>query len=306
MVYDCFLFFNELDLLEIRLNVLNNIVDKFVIVEADRTFSNREKPFYFEENKNRFSNYLEKIIHIKINEYPQTKDTWEMQSYQRNMISSGLSNCNPEDIIIISDLDEIPNPRTILKYKKKGNDICRLKQIHFDYFLNYKRLDQEWDRAKIARYSDIISASYSPQDIRMLERFQKLKPLKHSGWHFSFLGGIENIKIKVSSFSRQEWNNEKYFGNDIEEKIKKGLDIFNRKHIRLISVKISSRNHPEYIVNNREKYTHLIYPDIKYSVIAKNILFYTPYYLKRIAGKILRTFLPDSINKKIIRIIKKI
>ena len=70
MVYDCFIFFNEIDLLEIRLNELNNVVDKFVIIEANKTFQNHHKPYYFEENKERFSQFSSKIIHIKLDKYP--------------------------------------------------------------------------------------------------------------------------------------------------------------------------------------------------------------------------------------------
>ena len=89
MIIDCFPFFNELDLLEIRLNVLNDVVDKFVLVEASKTQSLIDKPFYFEENKDRYSKFLDKIIHVKITDYPK-KDGWAMENYQRNCIVKGL------------------------------------------------------------------------------------------------------------------------------------------------------------------------------------------------------------------------
>lgn len=117
MLYDCFTFFNELDLLEIRLNILNDSVDKFVIVEATRTQNNKEKCLYFEENKARFAKFEDKIIHVVVKEFPQKLEQWTIENYQRNEIMRGLVNCKDDDVIIISDLDEIPNPKYIKKYK---------------------------------------------------------------------------------------------------------------------------------------------------------------------------------------------
>ena len=71
-IYDCFIFFNELDLLEIRLSELYNYVDYFVIVEANKTFKGKSKPFYFEENKQKYKKYLDKIIHVKVYDMPKS------------------------------------------------------------------------------------------------------------------------------------------------------------------------------------------------------------------------------------------
>ena len=111
MIIDCFPFFNELDILEIRLNILNDFVDKFILVEASNTQSKLDKPFYFEENKKRFDKFLDKIIHIKVTDYPD-QNGWEMENYQRNCILKGLNNIelSTDDIIGISDVDEIWSP----------------------------------------------------------------------------------------------------------------------------------------------------------------------------------------------------
>jgi len=135
-IYDCFTFFNELDLLEIRLNELNEVVDYFVIVEANKTQTGKDKEYYFEKSKSRFKRFEEKIIHLKIN-MPPTKNFWVMENYQRDCILKGLKNCKDEDIILISDLDEIPNKNkiknilellhkpagTFEKFKNKINEI---------------------------------------------------------------------------------------------------------------------------------------------------------------------------------------
>ena len=88
MIIDCFPFFNELDILDIRLNVLNDCVDKFVLVEASKTQSLLDKPFYFEENKERFKPFLDKIVHVKVDEHPNVGGG-AMENFQRNRISLG-------------------------------------------------------------------------------------------------------------------------------------------------------------------------------------------------------------------------
>ncbi|MCL2380185.1 MAG: hypothetical protein FWC64_01165 [Treponema sp.] len=299
LVYDCFLFFNEFDLLEIRLNILSDAVDKFILVEADRTFSNNKKPLYFDENKERYKRFLDKIIHVKIDEYPQVKDAWDMEKYQRNQITSGFEQCKLDDVILISDLDEIPNPKVITDYKGGGrHGIYKLKQLHFDYFLNYQRYGKNyyWYRAKISRYTDIINNNYTPQVIRSK---MDIMTIKNGGWHFSFLGGVENIKLKIRSFSHQEWNNEKYLDDRLEYKIRMGLDLFDRSNIRLIPILISNKKHPEYIVNNQEKYSHLIYHPINQYIAIKNILYCLPYMLKTAIIQIIKNTLPKSIVKRI-------
>ena len=307
LIYDCFLFFNEFELLEIRLNLLFDIIDKFVLVEANKTFSNKEKPFYFYENIKNYKTFLKKIIHIKINEYPITKDAWEMEKFQRNQISQGLLQCDNNDIILISDLDEIPNPDMILKYNKYGSGICKLKQVHFDYYLNYQRIGptKYWYSGKIARYKDIID--YTPQQIRSTK---DIRIIKNAGWHFSFLGGIDNIIYKIQSFSHQEWNNEKYLNEKIKQKIFLGKDLFDRPDRRLIPIKISLKNHPAYIVNNIDKYTNLIYSPINYYIVIKNRLYCFPFYLKSKITQFLKILLPKNIvilikNRKIIMRNKK-
>lgn len=116
MVYDCFCFYNELDLLEIRLNILNGCVDKFVLVEATRTQRNNPKPLYFAENKERYKKFEDKIIHLVLDEYPEHIEQWTIENLQRNYIMKGLEQCSDDDIILISDLDEIPRPEYIYIY----------------------------------------------------------------------------------------------------------------------------------------------------------------------------------------------
>ena len=163
-IYDAFLFFNELDILDLRLNLLNKFVDKFVIVESTVTFSGKNKKLFFDENKDRFKQFEDKIIHIIIDDTPDeflsinyiddvktTKDIfknkilkylsestgwsrdqkqWGREIYQREYIIMGLFDCSDEDMIIISDVDEIPNPEEI---SNKTGDVFEFKQMMFYY-----------------------------------------------------------------------------------------------------------------------------------------------------------------------------
>jgi beta-1,4-mannosyl-glycoprotein beta-1,4-N-acetylglucosaminyltransferase len=269
LVYDCFTFFNELDILEMRLNILSGVVDKFVLVEADKTFSNMKKPLFFENNQTRYSQFLGKIIYIKIIDYPEYKDAWNMEHYQRNKIINGICCCDINDIILVSDVDEIPNPNAIKYYKENETGLYALIQEQYNYYLNYKRcIFKTWDLAKIAHYDDIIKLNYTPQQLRDSKTD---KVIQNGGWHFSSLGGIETIKYKIKAYSHQEYNNEKYIGDKIlEEKIRCGLDMYNRKDYRFKPVKITKATYPVYIVNNKEKYSNYIYNKIKLSVIFVN------------------------------------
>ncbi|NQU73263.1 MAG: hypothetical protein HQ547_00945, partial [Candidatus Omnitrophica bacterium] len=120
MIYDCFVFFNEIDLLKIRLEELKDSVDKFVLVEAAKTFAKREKPLYFQEYKHEFSEYLDRIVYQMVDDVPKKRLTgwgsrWDREAHQRNCISRALMrcNCDDDDIILISDVDEIPRAEEI-------------------------------------------------------------------------------------------------------------------------------------------------------------------------------------------------
>lgn len=260
MIYDCFIFFNELDLLEIRLNELDPVVDRFVLVEASVTFQGKAKPLYFNEHKARFEKFLHKIIHVVVEKYPfpEESSAWTYEHYQRNRIADGLKDCAPGDVIIVGDVDEIPDPIAITKYaRQKGIKIFR--QRMFYYFLNCVNNTElgaknhyAWNGSVMADYRDMRS----PQELRnfAIKYLVKNSPralvriiyglyykisdllagnnlvfISQGGWHFSYLGGVEKIIKKIESFSHTEYNNDAYKDPaTIEERINKGEDIFGR------------------------------------------------------------------------------
>ena len=139
-IYDCFTFFNELDLLEIRLNILNDKVDYFVLVEATKTHSGLDKELFYYNNKERFAHFNHKIIHIVVNDMPKVKNgnRWDLENWQRNAIMLGLTKCEQNDVIVISDLDEIPNLDNI-NWLEVLNNKDKKTNLITNYFSNFKK-----------------------------------------------------------------------------------------------------------------------------------------------------------------------
>jgi beta-1,4-mannosyl-glycoprotein beta-1,4-N-acetylglucosaminyltransferase len=283
MVVDCFTFFNELDLLEIRLNILNETVDRFVLVEATRTFQNNPKPLYFNENKKRFEAFLPKITHIIVDDYPRffsrnkSTNAWILERYQRSCIARGLTTCKGDDTIIVSDLDEIPNPEVLLKYKDRRG-IQVFEQWEFCYFLNSRQKDF-WYGTVMAHFRDFRH----PQELRSVSkkmhgdrkkilddkfyRFIKAvihpiyrKPifiLPRAGWHFSFLGGVDKVIEKIEAFAHTEHNLEATKDRQFILDAMQTDKYFLIPGAKLKTIKIDE-TFPAYIYNNQEKYKHLI------------------------------------------------
>ena len=274
VIYDCFCFFNELDLLEIRLNSLAGTVDKFVLVEATRTHSGEQKPLYYDENKKRFKNFHKNIIHIIVKEYPEFETAWTNENHQRNCIMLGLKDAKPNDTIIISDLDEIPRPEAIQQFHDyPGIKLFRMNMYY--YFVNYINDNNPyWEFAKMLSYHDLLhhldgkSINYStylleknnhgttPTKIRLIARPDCI--IENGGWHFSYCGGINSIISKIQSFAHQEFNRARFTNPEtIKQKIRQGQDLFDRKEHVYLTVELDS-TFPEYLLQHKQKFRHLI------------------------------------------------
>ena len=170
MVIDCFPFFNELDVLEIRLNILKPYVDKFILVEANQTQSFQSKPFYFEENKERFADFLDKIIHVKMEE-GVVKEKWSLENFQRNYILKGLSELSlkKDDIIGISDVDEIWNPLFLndIKEKLKSKNFISINMDYLVFFLNLETVNKKWIGTVFTSAKNLLQVT--PQGLRNIK-----------------------------------------------------------------------------------------------------------------------------------------
>lgn len=264
-IYDTFTFFNEIELLDIRLNILNDVVDYFVIVEANKTFQNKMKPLYYEKNSNSFSSFSHKIIHVVVDDMPDSDDTRLMERYQRNAISRGLLKCKPNDQIILSDLDEIPNPHKVSNAAKlPGLKIFEQKLYY--YYLNKESVELSYLPWSVMCNYSLLS---TPQDIReKLKAIQasllgnkfdigEAKLIKNGGWHFSYLGGVNAILNKIKAFADPEYGKAQY--RDIERiraAIKTGKDLFGR-NLSFVTVPIDG-SFPDYIRINEANFKGLI------------------------------------------------
>lgn len=279
MVYDCFAFFNELDLLEIRLHTLNKEVDYFVLVEATRTFQKKEKPLYFNENKNRYAAFKEKLIHIIVDEYPtffskwRIPKPWDYDNHQKEQILKGLKGCTDHDVIIISDLDEIPRPEKIAAHKYETG-IKVFEQRLFYYYLNGlctyfdtggKELTAQKNKNGIGYWRGSVMMNY--KDLKKLKTIKKARErmdiedkdtivIEEGGWHFTYLGGVEKIIKKLESYAHQEHNTD-YFKDKkrIEQAIKEGKSLYD--HTRFSFVELDD-TFPEHIIKHKETYKELI------------------------------------------------
>lgn len=236
-VIDCFIFHNELEILELRFLELYDVVDAFIIVEADQTFSGVKKKYFFEENKWRFEKWMDKVIHLKISFPESIKDSWGKEKFQRNSLISPLHqiSLSDDDVIFISDVDEILNVERV-KYIKEHYHLKGLFKMEMDvYFGSFynKLISPKWYHPKVVDWGTLKTSS--PEECRNNFNCQWWE---RGGWHLTSFGGTEKIISKLESFSHQEFNTPEYKDKTkIEEIIKNGGDIFGGKNYVIVDPK---------------------------------------------------------------------
>jgi len=262
-IYDCFSYLDEDLLLDLRLNILDNYVDYFVIVEGNKTWQNNYKKFRFDINK--FEKFKKKIIYVPVSDMPDGDNPWIRENFQRNCIERGLSKSGEDDMIIISDLDEIPNPKAIKKFKNKLR-YAVLQQTHYYYKLNLQAQNNKYwlgSRICVKKYLK------SPQWLRNLKfkkrPFWRLDKLRLSniiyegGWHFCNLKTPKELLYKYQNLCEtkddyifKEKINKKYLDiKIIEKKVKSGKDLIGRNEKYVIQKLDNS--FPNYILENKHK-----------------------------------------------------
>lgn len=254
------MFYNELDILEIRLYELYDVVDYFILVEATGTHNgNKPKPLYFQENKSRYAKYLDKIIHITINymenfdymkNLPKTStDHWYREHYQRECIRQGLLqlNLNDNDLLIVSDTDEIVKRSIITDIRtdklKITDDLYNLELTLYYYNIEYTR-STKWYQAKLIKYS----RTKTNESLTKI-RYKKHAPcIKDAGYHLSYFGDVDFIQNKIESFAESIEYSEKGKSKEyLKECYDKKILHFNNK--KLIYIPLSTNNNvPQYFL----------------------------------------------------------
>lgn len=246
MIIDSFIFFNEFDILDIRLEELYPAVDHFVIVESDTTFQGRRKSFYLAENLSRYEKYQDKLLVRSVSLPTSLNDPWEREFHQRNAIKDAVNVLTPPDdaIVLISDADEIPRRSVISTLDP--DPVMGIGLDIFYYRLNVK--DHHEHTIRAIRYSEF--QKMTPQAIRTLD-VDRLPRIYHAGWHFSYLGDTQHIITKFNSFAHSELN--RYDTNNpdlLEARMAARQDLWGDGHTYEV-VEIDD-TWPEAIKNNRE------------------------------------------------------
>jgi beta-1,4-mannosyl-glycoprotein beta-1,4-N-acetylglucosaminyltransferase len=256
-IFDCFMYYDEDLIIDLRLNYLNDYVDKFVIVESSYTHSGTPRKTLFDINK--FSKFKNKIKYIVVNEIPvdlqkfNKADTEHQknskyilnavrrENFQRNAITKGLDSASLEDLIIISDVDEIPNLEEI-NFKNIENKIISFKQKFFYYKFNLKLNDYDWYGSKACKKKNLIS----PQWLRNVKtkifpfwridtffskkKYQNIKIISNGGWHFSNIKTPADIEKKMKTYlHHREYELNPIGEKRISEIIKEKKPIYNLK-----------------------------------------------------------------------------
>ncbi len=285
MIYDTFPFFNEVELLEVRLHELDPVVDRFVLAEATRTHSNQPKPLHFQENRARFERFLPKITHVVVDDLPDTSDAWRLEGFQRAAVARGLAGCRPDDLILNSDVDEIPRATAIeelrrrLRYRttalaKLGHGLLRrpwsvrlarnlFKKRHpfvwvLEQRLFYFQLNLEssslpaWPGTRAMFFRDFTSAC----DLRRWDGHR----VPHGGWHFSYMGGADRVRQKLQAYAHQEYNRPEHTDlQRIQAALQDGRWLLGEEH-QLQRVPLDE-SFPRFIRQNRDQFAHWIKPE---------------------------------------------
>jgi hypothetical protein len=247
MIYDCFIFDNELDLLEIRLNTLADVVDCFVLVEAETTHQGAPKPLHYLENKDRFAqfNIIHHVADIKDCPCPYTREF-----AQRRSIKDALSEASGDDYILVTDVDEIPKPYAVLEASgRKGRTSLWMQMYYF--YLNTPVIGfKDWFQPQGVPFGELTD----PQDLRNHEYQSKIE---NAGWHFSFCGNAENAVRKVQSYSHNDYNRPGICDTEVMQKRIDNLSDPLDRLFRMNRVDIDD-TFPPYLRENQEKFRHLI------------------------------------------------
>ena len=283
-VFDCFTFFNELDLLEFRLKLLDKQVDHFVIAESNLTHSGQSKPYNFPQAKERFKPWHNKIIYLPVEQskeglvfeeqkkYNPESAAWKLENEQRNALLNATTYMKDTDMVLLSDLDEIPYPVAIKKARTSTKPVAFSLLAHY-YFINCQGVknDRWWKgciAATAAQFKEI-----TPQGLR--NNRDVYPSLPEAGWHFSFLGGPEKIKEKLQATAHTEYNKAEYLSEQhIEEAVEAGKDILKREGIIFKYVPLSY--YPVALQKVMKQYPSLLHTE------KKNILADLYYTVRRI------------------------
>lgn len=268
-IYDCFTFFNELDLLEIRLEEHYDYVDYFVIAEANKSHQGFDKEYFLENNWDRYKKFHDKIIHIKVSDMPNDTYTWTLENHQRNALGRGLTNASSNDVIVVSDCDEMLRPSTfeLLRQDTERNLwVCR--QPIFWSKINYAQVEPINSGYNVNSMAVTFNSLTTCQELRNKTQWafhslpmnysdNKVKTIQHAGWHFSYLGDNKQAVSKLENFAHAEARH-LIEGLDVDQAMQQGFNPIAPSDPGRYAAMILDDYFPKTILENQEKWKHLI------------------------------------------------
>ena len=263
-IIDTFTFFNELTLLDLRLNILGEYVDEFILVESTRSHQNKPKPLFYQENKHLFEKYNHKIKHVIVDTFPE-HTYWSYEAHQRDSIMQHVQNgYNLEDIIFVSDLDEIWNPVTLMPQLVDLHDdkIYKWQSLICYFFFNLVASPDMWVQPMFIRYSLLMKLNQHGFTITndILRNNDKRLTTENvilpglNGWHFSY---TEDPVYKLQNFLHSEYSG--ITQDQIQDAINAKINPFHRNQMKPIPEKNLELYLPEHVFKNIEKYKKYIY-----------------------------------------------
>lgn len=254
MTYDCFTYNGEWQMLQMRLNILSPLVDKFIVVEAKTTFTGKEKPLYFSLHEKMFEKYWSKLEYFIIDEdyskeelyiaqtSPNTQGAahWTNEFLQKESIKKALTSLQDNDRVYIGDVDEIWTPYD-------GEDPAKLKLLVYAYYLNNRSNELFWGTLS-AKYKDIKG-----ECLNHLRSNTNIRTSNYYGWHFTSMGGLKEVKRKLDSSYTEESYNTLQVQELLPERVKKGVDYLGRP----FSFQLDESEWPLYLKENKKKYQKL-------------------------------------------------
>ena len=277
MIFDCFTFAGEFDVLELRLETLQGVVDKFIVAEATRTFTGapRAVTALHAQVPARFR---DRIIHILVDDLaPAPTSPWDNEFKQRNALARGLADAKPEDLLLLSDVDEIAHPDCLARYRSNRFISAVLHQRAFYYALNNEMVwsadpwELPWKAARVTTVKHFRRFFRTMQNLRYFgsgsrfpvagRRFNALvldrlltQHLAPGGWHFTYLMEPADIAKKIANFSHQEYNQAQYLDLDhLARCVQSRVDPFGRD--RRFEVVASDADLPGPIQHNPARYS---------------------------------------------------
>ena len=257
-IFDCITFFRENFITNLRFEILNEVVDYFVVCESKYDHKNNKKSLNFRLLNEKFKS---KVIYLVLEDKFISTDPWKNQAKQREFLFEGLKIANKDDLIMFSDPDEIPRPESLINFKISSKYGIFLQDCFCYKFNIFNKYETPWEGTRICKFKDLKSFDYMRQNIKAknlkkaLWKFYVEKDIcliQNGGWHFNSLMDAKEISLKLKTFAHENLAGDEYSNIDVIKKnILEKKDLFKRNNL-YETIKLD-KSFPKYIIENKIK-----------------------------------------------------